>query len=123
MPKDHAIQEGADDGFFVVGEAGDGLELEAEVLVGAAGVLTEEEQIRADLESDGEAADDVEGRLGGARFVAAQLDDVHGDFFGELRPSEAPLLAEGGETRPENRGRARRQDKRTERKGRLEQRA
>lgn len=78
--------------FFI--KAADGLELQAEILVGAALVLAEKEHIRTHLECSGELADDVESRLRGTRFIARELDHVHTDTLGQLSLSEAVLPAE-----------------------------
>ena len=59
MFEDHAVEQGADDAFLIGVEEGDGLELELEVLVGAALIFAEQLQIRTHLESDGEAVDHV----------------------------------------------------------------
>jgi hypothetical protein len=59
--------------FVVVVELAGGFENEAEVVGWAAFVGVEEEQICADGECGCEPAEDVEGGLAGAGFVAAQL--------------------------------------------------
>lgn len=57
--------------------------------VGVAFVGVEDEHICADGEFGGEAAQDVEGGLAGAGFVASELGDVDADAFGEGGLDEA----------------------------------
>lgn len=75
----------------------DGFEVEGEVVGGAAFVGVEDELIGADGQRYCESADDVEGGLGAAGFIAAELADVHAGAFGEGGLGEAAFFAEGGE--------------------------
>ena len=84
--------------FLLVGvEAGGGLELEAEGLVWSALLLVEDQQVGADREGDGEAAEDVEGGLGLAALVAAELDHVDAGGLGQGLLGEASFLADCGQ--------------------------
>jgi hypothetical protein len=72
-----AVDDGADGGFFVGVEVGDGLEAEL-LAVGGVFVGLEDELIGVGVEREGESSDDVEGGLCCALFVAAD----HGGRFG-----------------------------------------
>jgi hypothetical protein len=61
VAEEDALDDGLEDVLLVVGEAGGGLELEAQVVVGAALVRIEDERICADGQRDRELAQDVEG--------------------------------------------------------------
>jgi len=98
VAQEHGFDEGADDGFFVGVEVLDGFEVEAKIVGGAAFVGVEDELIGADGERDCESADDVEGGLGAAGFIAAELADVDAGAFGESGLGEAAVFAEGGES-------------------------
>lgn len=97
MFEEEGFDDVADGGSFVGVELAGGFEGEAEVGVGAAFVVVEDQQVGGDVEGGGEAADDVEGGLGFAGFVAADLGDVELDGVGELGLGESALVAEGGE--------------------------
>ncbi len=58
----------------------------------------EEEHICAYGELGGEAAEDVEGWLAGAGFIASELGDVDGDAIGECGLGESAFFAEVGES-------------------------
>ena len=64
---------GADAGLFVGVELVDGFEVVGEVVGDGSLCCVEDEQICAGVEGDGESADDVEGGLAGASFIAAEL--------------------------------------------------
>ena len=74
------------DGCVVVGdEVGEGFEAELpHVVGGGARFVVEDEFVGGGVEGEGEAADDVEGGLGFALLVAADLGDVEFDVVGEL---------------------------------------
>lgn len=59
---EEAFEDAFDGVFFVVVEAGDGFELEAQVVVGAAFVVVKEKRVGADGEGFGESLEHVEGR-------------------------------------------------------------
>lgn len=92
-----AVDDGADGVLFVGVEVGDGLEAELPV-VGGVFVGVEDEPISVGVEREGESADDVEGGLGCALFVSADLADVDADLLSEGLLGEALLVAEGGES-------------------------
>lgn len=96
MADEDAVDDGADGVLFVGVEVGDGLEAELPV-VGGVFVGVEDELIGVGVEREGESADDVEGGLRGALFVAADLGDVDADLVGEGLLGEALGVAEGGE--------------------------
>lgn len=97
-----AEEESFEGGFEVVAavgvEAGGCFEGEFEVVVGSAFVGFEQERVCAGLERDGEVAEDVEGGLVGAGFVAADVRDVDAGAFREGLLGEASLFAEVGES-------------------------
>jgi len=64
--EDEGIEESLGGLFLVLVEGGEGLELEPQLLVGAALVLLEDERVGRDPEGAGELADALEGGLGGA---------------------------------------------------------
>lgn len=80
VAEEDGFDDGAEDGFFVVGELVDGFEVEAEVVVGAASVFVEDES-----------------GCGGGCFIAADLGDVDADAFGEGVLGERSLLAAGAD--------------------------
>jgi len=84
--EDEGIEEGLGGFLLVLGEGGDGLELEPELVIGAALVLLEVEGIDADPEGAGELAETQEGGLGGAGLMAVGLD------AGGTRPALVPKL-------------------------------
>lgn len=96
--EDESVEDGLGDpsGFGV--ELRHRLELEPEVVAGGSVYGVEEQRIRADGESDGQAPDDVEGGLGGSALLASDLHDVDADLVGEGLLSEVFALAEGGES-------------------------
>ena len=80
MAEEGVFDEGADGGLFVGVELADGFEVVGDVVGDGSLVVVEDEQICADVEGEGEAAEDVEGGLAGAGFVAAELGDVEVDL-------------------------------------------
>jgi hypothetical protein len=68
--EDHRIEHLLDDLLGLRIEAGDGLELELEIGVGAAFVLVEDQLIGRNAEGNGKVADDIEGGLRNARLVS-----------------------------------------------------
>lgn len=70
------FDDGLERALLLLAQAGAGLELQAQVVVGAALVLVEEELVGAGGESEGKAAKDVEGGGRRSSFVAAHLGDV-----------------------------------------------
>jgi hypothetical protein len=68
--ENHRIEHLLDDLLGLRIEAGDGLKLELEIVVGAAFVLVKEQLIGRNAEGDGQVADDIESGLGNARFVS-----------------------------------------------------
>ena len=100
-----AFDEGADAVAFVWVELVERGEVVSKGLVsGAAFVFVEDEVVGGDCEGDGEGAEDVEGGLAGAGFVAADLGDVGAVGVGDGLLGEPALLAEGGESVAELRG-------------------
>lgn len=90
-----AFDEGADAGAFFGVELVERGEVQAQRLVlGAAFVGVEDEVVGGDGQSNGEGAQDVEGGLVGAGFVAAQLGDVDADGVGEGLLGHAALFAD-----------------------------
>lgn len=89
--------EGVEDRFgslFLLGpELTDGFELEAEVLVGAAGVGPEDELVGRDLEGEGQALQGLEGGLGANGLVAVDLDQGEAGARGQGLLAEAVSLA------------------------------
>ena len=79
MFEDEGIEEGADGLLLVLVELGEGLELEPELLIGAAFVLLEDQRVGGDPEGPGEVADAVEGGPGGADLVAVDRDEEEVD--------------------------------------------
>lgn len=69
MFEDHAFEEGLDDALFLFGEAGDGLELQFQIVGRSAFVLAEDQIVGADLKDARESLDNVRRRLRGAAFV------------------------------------------------------
>lgn len=104
VAKEGAFDEGADGGVFVGVELVDGFEVVADVVGDGSFVFFEEEHIRADGEGEGHLAEDVEGGLAGAGFIAAELGDVDADLRGEGRLGESSLFAEVGEAVSEAHG-------------------
>lgn len=98
MLQDHPFKQGPNDRFLLFIKATDRLELQTEIVIGAAFVFTENEHIRTHLESGGEFADRVERGLRGACFVAAQLNDVPADTCGESGLGKAAVLAQPGQS-------------------------
>lgn len=98
MAQEGAFDEGADAGAFVGVELVERGQVESEGLVlGAAFLGVEDEFVGGDGERDGQRAEDVEGGLVGAGFVAAQLGDVDTDGVGEGLLGHAALFAYRGE--------------------------
>ena len=98
MAEQDAVDEGADGCLFVGVEVGEGFEAQLpHVVGGGARLVVEDEFVGGGVEGEGEAADDVEGGLGLALFIAADLGDVEFDVVGELLLGEVALTAEGGE--------------------------
>lgn len=104
MAEEGAFDEGADGVLFVGVEVVDGVEVVGDAVGEGAFVVVEDERICADVEGGGEAAEDVEGGLAGAGFVAAELGDVDADALGEGWLGEPSLFAEGGEADSEAHG-------------------
>lgn len=98
MGEQEALEDAFDGGLFVVGEPVECFELEAQVVLGAAFVGFEEQQVGADVESEGDAAQGVEAGLCLAGFVAAEQGDVDVDAVGECLLGESLLLAKLGES-------------------------
>ena len=83
---------------FVGVEAVEGFEFESEAGgCWAAVVVIEEERVGAGVEGEGECAQDVEGGLAGAGFVAADLGDVDGGPVGEHLLGDPGCLALSGQ--------------------------
>ena len=97
VAEEDAFEDGSDVGFVFGVEVVGGFEGEAEVVVGSAFVLVEDEVVCGDVEGGGESADDVEGGLCGAGFVASDLGDVELDGVCEVVLGESAGFAEGGE--------------------------
>ena len=97
VAEEGAFDEGADGVAFVGVELVDGFEVVAEVVGDGAFFWVEEEHICADGQFGGEAAQDVEGGLAGAGFIAAELADVDADAIGESGLGESAFAAQGGE--------------------------
>ena len=83
MAEDHAVEQGTDDLFFFRIEPGDGFELQLQLVVGAALVFGEEQQICTYAQSHGHPADDIERGLRVAALVTAELHHVHADPVGQ----------------------------------------
>lgn len=84
MAQERAFDEGGDVCLFVGVEAVEGFELESEAGGCWASVVgVEQERVGAGVEGEGEGAENVEGGLAGAGFVAADLGDVDGGPVGE----------------------------------------
>jgi DNA primase len=96
--EEEAFEDAFDGGFFVVGEALGGFELEFEVVCGAAFVFVEEQLVGADGESESDPAEGVDVRLGFAGFVAAQEGDVDVGAVGARLLGEVVLLAQRAES-------------------------
>ena len=93
-----AFDHGDDECLFVGWEVVEGFHAEAEVLcLWAALGVAEDEGVGGDGEGDGDGAENVEGGLVGAGFVAAELGDVDADAVGEDLLGEAGGLACAGE--------------------------
>ena len=73
MAEECAFDELADGGLFVGWELVEGVEVGSEACGWLSVFGVEEEHICADGEVGGEAPEDVEGGLAGARFIAAEL--------------------------------------------------
>lgn len=96
VAQERAFDEGGDVFLFFGGELVDGFELEPQGWVlGAAFVVVEEERVSADVEGERQGAEDVEGGLTGAGFVAADLGDVGAGALGELLLCGSPRIVEG----------------------------
>lgn len=79
-------------------EAVDGLEAHPEgLLLRSALGLVEEESVAGDAEAAGELAEDLQGGLGLAGLIAADLGDVDAGLVGEGLLGEALEAAEGDE--------------------------
>lgn len=104
MAEEGAFDEGADAGLLFGVELFEGLEVVGDAVGDGALCFVEDEQICADVEGDGEAAEDVEGGLAGAGFVAAELADVDADGVGEHGLGVSSLLAEGRDSGSEAHG-------------------
>jgi DNA primase len=96
--EEEAFEDAFDGGFFVVGEALGGFELEPQVVCGSAFVLVEEQLVGADRESECDSSERVDVRLGFAGFIAAQERDVDVGSVGEGLLGEVVLLAQRGES-------------------------
>jgi hypothetical protein len=81
--EDEGVEEGLGGLLFVLIEGGEGLELEPELLVGAAFIAFKHQRVGGDPEGEGELADAVEGGLGGAGLVAVDLDEGEVDELGQ----------------------------------------
>lgn len=97
VAQEDGFDEGADGVFLVVVEAVEGFEVQGEVLVGAAVVLVEQERVCAGVQRECEVAQDVEGGLAGAGFVASDLGDVDAAAVGQGLLGQALLFACRGE--------------------------
>jgi hypothetical protein len=73
MADEEAFKDALNGLLLVVEEAGGGFELEAEIFVGVASVVVEEERVGADGEGYGELLEDVKGRRGVVGFIAPDL--------------------------------------------------
>ncbi len=73
VAEEGAFDEGADGGLFVGVELADGFEVVGDLVGHGALAFVEDEHICAGVEGEREAADDVEGGLAGAGFIAAEL--------------------------------------------------
>ena len=104
MCGDQSVEDGLGDLLVLGVEAGDGLELVPQLVVGSALVLLEDELICAHAERNNDPADHVEGRLRGARLVAPDLHDGQTDSFGESLLRQALLLAKSDESVGEGHG-------------------
>ena len=83
MAEDHAIEQGTDDFFLIRIEPGDSFELQLQLVVGAALVFGEEQQICTDAQSHGHPADHFERRLRTAALVTPKLHHMHADPLGQ----------------------------------------
>lgn len=101
---EESFEDAFDGLLFVVVEAGDGFELEAQVIVWSAFVVVEEERVGADGEGFGESFEDVEGRRRAGAFIAADLGDVDVGQLSKGLLGEAALLAGSGESLGERHG-------------------
>ena len=100
MLQDHAIEQTANHLFFVSVEAADGLELEAQIVVGSALnlaslIAAKKKIVGAHAKRGGEIPDDVEGRLRRTGFVSFQLLHVDTDAPRQMLLGEAFFLAQG----------------------------
>ena len=78
-------------------EPGNGFELEPQLIVGAAFVFLEKQQIRAHAERNCKLANDVQRGLRSAALVAPDLRDVNTDTLGKCLLRQAALLAQRGQ--------------------------
>ena len=92
--EEEAFEDAFDGLPLFVAEALGGLELEFELVCGAAFVFVEEQQVGADRESEGDPAEGVDVGLGSAGFIAAQEGDVDGGAVGQRLLGEAVLFAQ-----------------------------
>lgn len=83
MLEDHAFEQGADDLLVLWRHARDGLEVQAQVVAGAALVLIEQQRIAADAEGDGEPAQHRQRGLRLAGLVALEDGGADAGRFGQ----------------------------------------
>lgn len=93
MFEDEGVGERLGGLLFVLVEGGEGLELEPELLVGAALVLLEDQAVGTHAEGAGELVDAAEGGLGSAGLVAVDLDEGEVHELGQGLPGEAAGLS------------------------------
>lgn len=83
MSENDRLDQGLDELAVLGAEAGEGLEVQSEVVVWVALGGIEDEHVRAHGESESDPLERIEAGLGAARLVAAQLDHVHAGPIGE----------------------------------------
>ena len=95
---DERVEDFANGGPLGVVEEGGGFEREAECLVvGEAGVVSEDEGVGGAREGHRQSPQCGEGRLGSAGFVLAQLGHVDPGALGQRDLGEVPGSAQAGE--------------------------
>jgi hypothetical protein len=91
--EDHTFQERLDNLLFLGRKLRDSFKLEAEIAIGAAFVGAEDQHICTHLQSDREPSNYIQRGLRGAALIAAHLNHMQVDEFGQGLSTQALLFS------------------------------